>query len=203
MASLPPPPTSDFDRVTLQIERVPAGSRFRRIYRQRFPDPLGYGHGGSRFGDPRTGRGRRFGVLYLGESLNVCFLEAVLRDQRNGAVGDYPIPETELRDRVFAEIEVSTPLNLIDLRGNGPVQMGVPSDVARRQDQSLAQDWSLAFYQHPTKVDGIIYPSRINGETNLAIYGRAIKKLRVATTTRLISAPELARVLIDLRVALV
>jgi hypothetical protein len=32
----------------------------------------------------------RFGVLYLGDTVKVCFLEAVLRvrDRRDGAIGD-------------------------------------------------------------------------------------------------------------------
>jgi RES domain len=127
----------------------------------------------------------------------------VLRDQRNGVVGNYPIAESELHERHFAEIDVKTPLDLIDLRGNGPIRMGVPSDVAHRQDQSLARDWSLAFYQHPTAPDGIIYPSRLNGETNLAIYGRAVKKLAVSGITLLINAPGLPPVLNNLKVALV
>lgn len=144
----------------------------------------------------------RFGVLYLGASLNVCFIETILRDQRDGVVGDFPIDESELRTRRFAAIRVDSPLSLVDLRGNGPLHMGVPSDVARRQHQGLARHWSLAFYQHPDVPDGIVYPSRLNGETNAAIYDRAVTRLSVATTGPLLNAPGLARILTDLRVTL-
>jgi hypothetical protein len=71
----------------------------------------------------------RFGVLYLGDALKVCFLEAVLRDRRNGVVGDYVIGESELRSRRYARIEPISPLHLIDLRAVGCVRMGIPSDV--------------------------------------------------------------------------
>jgi hypothetical protein len=46
---------------------------------------------------------------------------------------------------------------LVDLRGDGPVRMGVPSDVARGSAQLLARQWSVAFHAHPSTPDGIIY----------------------------------------------
>lgn len=110
------PPTG-FARAGLQIHEVAAGQRFGRIYSGRYPDPLGTGKTPSRFSDPRRRiPANRFGVLYLGESVKVCFLEAVLRDQRNGAIGDLPMEETELHARLYAEIEVVTPPSMVDLR---------------------------------------------------------------------------------------
>jgi hypothetical protein len=142
-------------------------------------------------------------VLYLGSSLKVCFLEAVLRDDRDGVVGDFPMDEAELDARQYAQVMTKAELTLLDLTGDGPVRMGVPSDVLRASRQSLARRWSIAFHDHPAEVDGIYYPSRLNGEVNLAIYGRAVSKLTVATTQSLRAAPGLARVLNDLDVALV
>ena len=81
--------------------------------------------------------------------------------------------------------------------------MGVPSDVARASRQSLARAWSVAFYEHPEEPDGIIYPSRLNLETNLAIYDRAVPKLGLHREMPLINASGLADVLNELRVALV
>ena len=101
-------------------------------------------------------------MLYLGSSLKVWFLEAVLRDERDGVVGDYLMDETELDTRQYAEAEVREVLKLIDLRGDGPVRMGVPSDVPRGPNQILARKWSVAFHEHPAQADGIIYPSRLN-----------------------------------------
>ncbi|WP_348984290.1 RES domain-containing protein [Mesorhizobium mediterraneum] len=43
----------------------------------------------SRFSDPsRRVADNRFGVLYFGDSLKVCFLETVLRNRREGLVDD-------------------------------------------------------------------------------------------------------------------
>lgn len=197
-------PPAGFENSTLDIETVPAGRRFGRIYLSAYPDPLGYGKAPSRFSDPRRrAPGRRFGVLYLGETLKVCFLEAVLRDRRDGLIGDLPIEEKEIYARRYAEIETTEALQLVDLRDDHAVRMGVPTDVAKSSRQSLARVWSLAFHEHGSVPDGFIYPSRLNGHTNLAIFDRSISKLAAARVVPLIGAPGLASVINDLRVSLV
>src|ERR1700730_12891896 len=197
-------PTAEFATVELETATVAADQRFGRLYSSRYTNPLGFGKTPSRFSDPRRRIERnRFAVLYLGESLKLCFLEAVLRDQRNGAVGDFLLSEHELRARRYAEIGIARELTLVDLRGDAAIRTGVLSDVVHGSQQSLSRWWSVAFHEHPQKPDGIIYPSRLNAETSLAIYDRAIAKLAVTRVTPLIAARGLANILTDLRVALV
>ena len=137
---------------------VPVGAKFGRIHRKTFPDPLGFGKNPSRFSDPRRRtEASRFGVLYLGSSLKVCFLETMLRDDRDGIVGQIAIAESELDDRRYAEIRVREALRLLDLTGDGPVRMGIPSDVASGRRQTLSRKWSVAFHEHPQQPDGIVY----------------------------------------------
>jgi hypothetical protein len=199
-----PRPTPAFPGTAVELTSIRAGERFFRIYPSSHPDPLGYGKSRSRFSDPRRrAYAKRFGVLYLGASLKVCFVEAVLRDRRNGAVGDYPIEETELARLAYAEIAVAVSLNVVDLRRDGPVRLGVPSDVTGASEQSLARAWSVAFHDHARMPDGIIYHSRLNHEVTLAIYDRAIAKLAPVRLLPLLQAPGFARVLNDLNVALV
>ncbi|QQF07213.1 RES domain-containing protein [Sinorhizobium meliloti] len=81
--------------------------------------------------------------------------------------------------------------------------MGVPTDVAKSSRQSLGRAWSLAFHEHRSVPDGIIYPSRLKGHTNLAIFDRAISKLSAVRVVPLIGAPGLATIINDLRVSLV
>jgi hypothetical protein len=201
MPGVPPPP--DFERAKLEIETIPPGGTFGRIYWRAYPDPLGYAKAPSRFSDPRRRLdANRFGVLYLGDGFKVCFLETVLRDRREGHVDDLPIDEMELTERRYAEIATTAELRLVDLRDDKAVRMGVPTDVVRGQRQNLARRWSVAFHEHPSRPDGIIYPSRLNGATNLAIYGRAIGNLQPRRIVTLLGAPGLARVLEDFRVAL-
>lgn len=202
MLGVRPPP--DFGRAKLEIETISPGRIFGRIYWSTYPDPLGYGKSPSRFSDPRRRvDANRFGVLYLGDSLKVCFLETVLRDRREGLVDDLPIEEVELTQRRYAEITTTADLRLVDLRGDNAVRMGVPTDVVRAQRQNLARRWSLAFHEHPSEPDGVIYPSRLNEATNLAIYDRAILKLKPKRVLTLLGAQGLAQVLEDFRIGLV
>ncbi len=202
MTAIKPP--AGFENSSLDIETVPAGRRFGRIYASAFPDPLGYGKTPSRFSDPRRrDPAKRFGVIYLGDTFEVCFLEAVLRDRRDGLVGDLPIEEKEIYARRYAEIETIADLRLVDLREDHAIRMGVPTDVAKSSRQTLARTWSLAFHEHRSVPDGIIYPSRLNGHANLAIFDRAISKLSAVRVVPLIGAPGLASVINDLRVSLV
>lgn len=197
-------PPADFSRATLEIEATAAGTTFSRILGAAYPNPLGFGKSPSRFSDPRRRvPSRRFGVLYLGETIKVCFLEAVLRDQRDGLIEDYLISEAETTSRRYAEIEVASELKLVDLRDDRAIRMGIPSDVARASRQTLARKWSVAIYDHPERPDGIIYPSRLSGATNIALYDRAIAKLSPVRVLPLIAAPGLAAVLNDLRIALI
>ncbi|WP_348645967.1 RES domain-containing protein [Rhizobium esperanzae] len=58
-------------------------------------------------------------------------------------------------------------------------------------------------HEHRDQADGIIYPSRLNEHTNLAVFDRSIGKLKAVGATRLIQAPGLANVLDDLKVAII
>jgi hypothetical protein len=123
-------PAAAFATSKLEIETIAAGRRFGRLYLDHFPnlhrdpDPLGYGKTPSRFSDPRRRiAGNRFGVVYLGESLKVCFLEAVLRDLRNGAIGEFPLSENELHIRNYVDVEIASELKLVDLRGDAAIRM--------------------------------------------------------------------------------
>ena len=197
-------PTGAFARVHLDIETIAAGASYRRIWLASYPDPLGYGKGRSRFSDPRRRiEANRFGVLYLGSSIKVCFVEAILRDDRDGHVGTFPMARTMLTDRNVAAIAPTRDLKLLDLRGDGPVRMGIPSDVVRGANQTLARVWSVAFHEHPSAIDGIIYPSRLNGEHNVAIYGRAVPALACTGRVPLMRARGLVDVLRDFDVAIV
>ncbi|WP_206377600.1 RES family NAD+ phosphorylase [Sphingobium sp. TB-6] len=196
-------PPAAFSRADLDIAIIPVGSAFRRIYWAHHHDPLGFAKSESRFSDPRRRvEANRFGVLYLGSSLKVCFLEAVLRDRRDALVDELPLDEAELMARSVAAITPKRDLRLLDLRGDGPVRMGIPSEVVRGKRQSLARKWSLAFHEHGAGIDGIIYPSRLNGEHNVAVYDRAITALASMGTAPLMKARGFVDILDDFKLAI-
>jgi hypothetical protein len=196
-------PTPDFNSAKLLTRRIAAGRIYGRINRASFTDPLGFGYNPTRFSDPQViDPKKQFGVVYLGEGLAVCFLEAVLRDQRNGAIGDYPIGMSELTSRTYANIGTIEPLKLVDLTADKKVLMGIPTDVTNASDQTLGRLWSEAIHQHPAEVDGILYESRLSRKLNLAIYDRALPKLQCMLSVPLLKAMELPRVLDRYKIAI-
>lgn len=191
-------------RVPSTFIEVSPGSVWRRLYGTRHPDPLGFGRGASRFSDGRTGTldPDRFGVVYLGSTLKVCFLETVLRDRGNGRLGDWLVEVAELESWSCAEIAVTAPLRLVELRGDAPARMGIPSDALRASSHGLGQRWSAALRSHDERPDGLIYSSRLNEDTNVVVYDRALPKLKATATPRLLECrSELADVLRGSRLA--
>nr|WP_080964154.1 RES family NAD+ phosphorylase [Rhodopseudomonas palustris] len=194
-------PGPTFAKSRLVTATIPVNSTWRRIYETRFPNPLGYGPGLSRFSDPT---GKAFGLLYMGASLKVAFVETILRDRADGRGDDCLIEMNELEARSVATITPNAPLTLVNLTRDGPIKMGIPSDVVGARDQSLAQHWSVAFHDHPSQPDGVLYPSRLNEERCIALYDRAIGKLTATATPRLLDCDiELAAILNDLEIAIV
>jgi len=155
----------------------------------RYPSPLGYGKTPSRFSDPRVAlrEDERFGVFYIGASIRVCFLETVLRDRRTARTGYLPIPESELQEWNTVSVEITEALRLVDLTGDGPVRMGIPTDAGRASRHHWGQIWSLALWGHSSEPDGILFPSRLNTELNIALFDRAMPKIRHAMVVPLLN----------------
>jgi hypothetical protein len=136
-------------------------------------------------------------VVYLGSSVKVTFHEVILRDRADARTGAVLIPYAEIQAYTCAEFAVAAELRLIDLTGDGPLKMGIPSDVCRARDQTLARQWSAAFHAHPEGIDGVYYPSRLNEERNIALYARALSKLSVEAMPRLVDLRDSLAAVID------
>jgi hypothetical protein len=52
--------------------------------------------------------------------------------------------------------------------------------VGEFRSKRLNGQWSLAFWLHKQHPDGILYPSRLNEEINLALYDVALAKARLS-----------------------
>ena len=199
-------PPKGFESSRIELTSIKTGTKWFRLYSSRYPDPLGFGFSPSRFSDPRVALPEkdRFGVIYFGSSLKVCFLERILRDLRNGRLGDVPIPYAELEQLMCAEIVTARPLNLVDLRGDNLVKMGVPTDAVRASSHRLGQKWSLAFWLHKQRPHGILYYSRLNDEINMALYDVALPSIRVSTTRPLLEyRTEVAGLIREFKLAIV
>jgi hypothetical protein len=70
--------------------------------------------------------------------------------RRKGRPGDVPIPYAELEQLTCAEIVTVQPLDVVDVRGDCPIKMGIPTDAVRASSHRLGQQWSpLLFAQRP------------------------------------------------------
>jgi hypothetical protein len=110
--------------------------------------------------------------------------------------------DSEIDALNVVEVRSVRPLQLVDLRGNGLVRMRIPTDAARASAQDLGRALSLELYRHPSRPDGIVFPSRLNSSTNVAVYGRAVPALRRGTMMALKAAAGFADVLDNFEVAI-
>lgn len=194
-------PPAAFASRSLVLTSPPVGAVWRRLYPDTHPNPLGWGPAINRFSDPT---GKAFGVVYLGSSAKVTYVEVIYRDRGDGRDEAFPIPFSEFEGYICAKIAVDQPLRLVDLTGDGPLLMGVPSDVIGASDQTLAQQWSAAFHAHPEAPDGVFYPSRLNEERNIALFDRALGKLKALEALALVDCrDDLAGIITDLRLEIV
>lgn len=188
---------------SLAPAHVPAGSVWHHIFQDRFPDPLGFGFGASRFSDPRKSARPRFGIYYVAGRFETAFLETIIRDRRNGNPGSLIMSAADLDDYVHVPVIVDQSLSVVDLRSGNAIALGLPTNTIRAAAHRRGQSTSLAIHRRTENFDGIWYPSRLDGEENLAIYDRAVPKLSAGPRRKLGTCPELAPILDAYRIALV
>lgn len=145
-----PMPPSDFaerDLPLVQVER-----RLFRISRKEYATPLYFGASGDcRFDAPDAS----FGVCYFAFDLPGAFIEVFGRSP-----GTNLVTMDALEARLLAEVELSRPLNAVDLTGEGLAKIGADNRLAGGGDYAVSQGWSAAIHAHPAAVDGLLYRSR-------------------------------------------
>lgn len=202
---MPPVLPTDLANHRLPITRLDPGATFFRIFAAKYSDPLGFGSSPSRFSDPRRRVARnRFGVFYGAPGFATSFREVVIRDQFDGQLTGRTLSEAALAAQAWAEIAVTAPLVLVDLCGDGPQRIGMPTDVLRARRQGAARRWALEFHRHPDGLDGIAYPSRLDGSTNFALFDRALAKVKaIHRVDGLLGHPDVADLLDKCQIGLV
>lgn len=141
-------------------------------------DPIHFGTGGrNRFDDPDCSAGHAFGVLYAGEDPHCCFIESC-----GSTTGVPAVSGVYLDARALATLELTEDLRFIDLVTTGGLtRIGADGRLFTRS-YKIAQHWSAALRAHPSKPDGIRYPSR-HDHTRVAyaIFSRPISTFKVGT----------------------
>jgi hypothetical protein len=91
----------------------------------------------------------------------------------------------------------------LDLRDSGCVDIGAPTDAVRARHFAAGQALGKVVYEEHKDVDGFIYASRLTGDDCIAVFDRAVPKLRVVEACELKNAEELPAVLERNKVVLV
>jgi hypothetical protein len=151
--------------------------------------------------DPCTTRRRsRFsdgshGVLYAALNFETAFIEVLVRDrfvQRDARF----IAFEEIRARSCVQLEIigHHPLRVVDLRGDGCVRLGAPTDAVRARNQSAGRALGRELYAYPD-IEGILFESRLTAGDNIALFDHAVGRVAITHVCELQHHPELASVL--------
>ena len=160
------------DRLRSRLRSIRLGRVFRVVHRDRRSAPLGAAPAPSRFSDPRE----RYAVLYASDAIRCAFWETLGRN-RFARRRRRELPRVEIEARLVVSIGSAETLNLIDLRGDGPVRLGAPSAVAHDGNHVAGRALSAAVHAGVPAADGFLFASRFTGDTCAAVFDRAFGKL--------------------------
>jgi hypothetical protein len=154
----------------------------------------------SRFCDGKSG----FAVMYAALSFETCIVETLVRDRFTHRLKrELPLAAVLARGYARISTQPDQELNLLDLRDSGCVDIGAPTDTVRARHFAAGQALGKAVYEEHADVDGFIYASRLTGDDCIAVFERAVEKLRVIDACELKDHPELPAVLKKNHVVLV
>jgi hypothetical protein len=140
--------------------------------------PIHFGTSGTnRFDDPDCPAGHAFGVLYVGEDQHCCFIESC-----GSTTGVPAVSGAYLDARAMATLELAEDLRFIDLFSTGGLTRIGADGRLFTGSYKIAQHWSAALRAHPSKPDGIRYPSR-HDHTRVAcaIFSRPASTFKVGS----------------------
>ena len=182
----------DPERIRRQLRTIRAERMFRVIHRKHRRRPLGAVPSASRFSDPAG----NYAVLYIAESVRCAFWEAVARN-RFTRRRRRELPKSDVEARLAVSVCSREDLVLIDLRADGPIQIGAPTAVAHDSNQAAGRALSAATFAGVPEADGFLFQSRFTGQLCIATFDRAICKLDALEITPLIENVDFLKALKD------
>jgi hypothetical protein len=121
--------------------------------------------GSERFDDPN----KEFGVCYLGWDFHAAFIECFRQRKRFKYV-----EEAEIAESSILTVKIIKTLTLLDITGSGLAKLGETAYLTSSQSYTESQMFSRTIYEHPDKVDGILYRARHDPDRfGIALYERA------------------------------
>ena len=106
---------------------------------------------------------------------------------------------------LWARIETAAPatLRLLDLRGDGCIRIGAPTDAVNARNHAAGRALGRAIHaEHPT-IDGLLFSSRLTGGDAYGVFQRALGKLAASESDLLQNHPDLPDILARFDIRLV
>lgn len=168
--------------------------------RRHLKSPLGTGPGDSRF----CTKADDYTVLYAAPEFSTAFVETVVRD-RFTRKGPREILLKEITERAWAHIRTKprARLRLLDLRQDGCVKLGAPTDAVNARSHAAGRALGRAIHGEHEDVDGFLFSSRLTGADAYALFDRTLPKLEAQETGLLQDHPEVRAVLSRYEITLV
>ena len=187
----------DPDRIRDRLRAVRLGRVYRMIHRSHRSHPLDAVPTPSRFSDPAG----RYSILYATETVVCGFWEALARN-RFTRRRRREIPLLDIESRLVVAIRSTEPLDVVDLRGDGPIRIGAPTAVAHDANHAAGRSLAAATYANIPEADGFLFQSRFTGHVCAGVFDRAFGKLEVLDVTPLVQHADFLRALTDYDITL-
>jgi hypothetical protein len=161
-------PPDDFQSRILPITRV--GGIFYRCAHAVRPLLDWDARDTSRFSHPTL----PFPVLYLAAGKFTAFWECFGDELNDQPQGEKALSASHaLSSRRWIRFSLSPLLRVADVTDAGTLRAMGADGASFLADYKVTQRWAEALMQHPTKLDGIRYRSRLDNDQNcLAVFGR-------------------------------
>ncbi len=163
------------DRIESVVANAKLPPSYRIIPRQYLKTPLGTEASDSRFCTLVGG----YTVLYCSPDFAAAFIETIVRD-RFTRTRQREVLLKEVTERVWVLIATRSrvKLRLLDLRQDGCVRLGAPTDAVNARNHTAGRALGRAIYAEHKDIDGLLYSSRLTGGADVyAVFDRAIRKL--------------------------
>jgi len=182
----------DPERIRGSLRSVRLGRVYRLIHFSHRARPLDTVPTPSRFSDPAG----QYAVLYVSESVRCGFWEALARN-RFTRHRRRQMPRSDVESRLVVEIRSIEPLDLVDLREDGPIRIAAPTAVAHDANHAAGRSLSAATYANVPEADGFLFQSRFTGHVCAGVFDRAFEKLEALDITPLVVHADFLRALTD------
>lgn len=180
------------DRIETVLAGIELPPSYRIIPRCYLDTPLGTAPGDSRFCAREDG----FTVLYATPDFATAFIETVVRD-RFARKRKREVAVKEITERAWALIAMKpkAKLALLDLRGEGCLRLGAPTDTVNARNHAAGRALGRAIHSEHADIDGLLFSSRLTGADAYALFDRALPKLDTSDCGGLPDHPDLPGVL--------